>query len=1125
MNEQTYLKEIEKMREAGLCRTSPASARIYASQLKAGTPLSMAAAADGVCGEEKGLLDLEEKAELDRLNRWQAEQNLSDKERAALKLLLKIHQVEPISKRTAALLRKKEAAQEQGATTLKQMTLKEYGQRDRETELPVSLYGVLSALRQATKNRRQVAEEPAYTLVMRALLLDEGFYWNSDLTEQELRPGGSHYEDNIRIIAANLQDQTLRQAVKQRLQDALLELEDQWDGPQMRIDVGRVCGYLKKEMECCAASGRFAGSAMEALLGRMASMEKGVSGFVYQSLPAEELTENVMDLLLLGIEAADGNWQPAEPYESRKERLGTEARALLAVVGSGLPVGAAIWRRREWQPALLSLLEQGVLVPDQDGKGLTVAFDVETEGFLPLWEAIETGSSAGTKIWNLFEELLDACDPAELEEWKQDKIRSDLRQLLTKMSLGERRRIPVLCFLTSVFWRRLQGNDGKKAAAAGEWMLRRMKREPDAMKQAFAGVMPGGDKDREVRFTQRSGVSLFEGELLCQCAGIYLQLAMEEHERQEYWAACAVARAVAAKSALQTLGAEELVMEACLTEALARCLEGNGAIGLRKSVGLYDGKTVMSNFVIPAAEALQEAGKTAAAFSEAQQTQAEGLLQQVREGCRIQLFGQDAEAAAVGSRLKESEGWAQMRLHTALSAADCQWIVEEGAAAYAGTGGSEDSGLLSVLMKKERSSKLFLPWYCNTFDSTLVSGPACTQERTEASMLQILLSGQKVTLSLNQVVDNESVRNLTEIPAFLWMVRRGLVSVSFFGGLGSLKEYAVTRMRNPGFVWSSLPEDFGQKEVREAAACWLEGSGALRNLPEEHRLRMVKMRDALERMDENLEVFWNGWFDQNDPGNMELRGIRPMVGLPERLAAYYGKAMPVEDFSKMRALNDMMLAGKSVSNRSDYRQIIWAIQREDLTFLREKGMSPEAMEKAGIPVDALAAEGSAMLENMIRISDECHNRMLGERISPYQYYVYDKETACLLPEWGGKHRAEAAWTGGNENSAGPAGEGGCMLYRQLETGPGEDLEREWLIDWTQAAERIQDLEKLSAEMPHADGEQLCNRLVNQGLDGYSVFGMGGSLRLQKLAFRASTGSAMKRELHREGNLYQEEKGD
>ena len=67
---------------------------------------------------------------------------------------------------------------------------------------------------------------------------------------------------------------------------------------------------------------------------------------------------------------------------------------------------------------------------------------------------------------------------------------------------------------------------------------------------------------------------------------------------------------------------------------------------------------------------------------------------------------------------------------------------------------------IQVMNRSEKKTRLFLPWYSSIFDSTLSGGPECTQERTEACILQILLSGQRIVMSLNQMVDNEKIRSL-----------------------------------------------------------------------------------------------------------------------------------------------------------------------------------------------------------------------------------------------------------------------------------------------------------------------------------------------------------------------------
>lgn len=234
----------------------------------------------------------------------------------------------------------------------------------------------------------------------------------------------------------------------------------------------------------------------------------------------------------------------------------------------------------------------------------------------------------------------------------------------------------------------------------------------------------------------------------------------------------------------------------------------------------------------------------------------------------------------------------------------------------------------------------------------------------------------------------------------MWMLRRGLISVSLMGELKSLKEYALSRMRNPGFVWSSLPEDFEKQELREAAARWLEGSGSLRELPEEHRSRMVRFRDAVELIDENLPDGWTAWNHQGSEAFLKERGIGAMIGLTERLMAYYNMPNPeVEGFETMKRINRMLIDSGSISSRSAYRRAIWAIREEDFAALKEMHISREVLT---------AEYRSDLLENMIRISDVSYNQMLGQRISPYQNNVYNKETTVLLPEWNQQGRRLAA---------------------------------------------------------------------------------------------------------------------
>lgn len=133
--------------------------------------------------------------------------------------------------------------------------------------------------------------------------------------------------------------------------------------------------------------------------------------------------------------------------------------------------------------------------------------------------------------------------------------------------------------------------------------------------------------------------------------------------------------------------------------------------------------------------------------------------------------------------------------------------------------------------------------------------------------------------------------------------------------------------------------------------------------------------------------------------------------------AYYNMPNPeVEGFETMKRINRMLIDSGSISSRSAYRRAILAIREEDFAALKEMHISREV----------LTAEcRSDLLENMIRISDVCYNQMLGQRISPYQNNVYNKETTVLLPEWNQQGRRLAA------NAGEPVCEAGRMFYRQL----------------------------------------------------------------------------------------------
>ena len=71
MTELEYMEKIEELRIRGRCSTSPDSARRYAAQLRAGSDLSQAfaAEAEGWLQDGRGVLDLNTPQQLERLQR------------------------------------------------------------------------------------------------------------------------------------------------------------------------------------------------------------------------------------------------------------------------------------------------------------------------------------------------------------------------------------------------------------------------------------------------------------------------------------------------------------------------------------------------------------------------------------------------------------------------------------------------------------------------------------------------------------------------------------------------------------------------------------------------------------------------------------------------------------------------------------------------------------------------------------------------------------------------------------------------------------------------------------------------------------------------------------------------
>ncbi len=612
MNEQQFLDKIEEMRKDGRCNTSPDSAKRYAAELRAGSDLSQTVAEEeiGICQPGQGILDLETPEQLEKLDLWQGVTQLSDRERAAIKLFLKMHGITPMSKKSAL---QTELAQEE-AKEAERLTNRVTASTVRREEPPLSLYGLLVALRQSTKNRRSSEGEPTYTLLMRALLLNDNYYWSSDSTERHLRRWGGNYYEYAQVILANTHNEQRRELVKKKMLEALQEMEDESVGPELRLDVARACVSLEQDMEQWKLTqenpeeewGCYEGSEAQLVLQQLASMHKGTISHIYKIISDEDLAELVVKLFSLAIDASEGRFPPAPDPEERLAKLSPAEQALVAVVTCGLPMKRKHWLMEDIQPMMMNILLAGVLVPEQGvgrydklvlAKGIHVArmkktADVflqgertfrsekiiwdNTEVSLELSEAINDGAFQGkdrSAVWKLFRELLKKNGPEDVKDGAGWALTEQLELILEQVRGNEE--LSVLSFLVRCHWRRIDAGNDMVAIESLDKLLFWMERYPAEMEKIWDHILPGSTLQKKAESLCRTGGSLIHAQLHSNCAGRCLSRAWNRLYQKDFWASSAVRQAEQALKQLRVLHSPMLAAQAAGIKAIGYALLGD----------------------------------------------------------------------------------------------------------------------------------------------------------------------------------------------------------------------------------------------------------------------------------------------------------------------------------------------------------------------------------------------------------------------------------------------------------------------------------------------------------------------------------------------------------------------
>lgn len=296
--------------------------------------------------------------------------------------------------------------------------------------------------------------------------------------------------------------------------------------------------------------------------------------------------------------------------------------------------------------------------------------------------------------------------------------------------------------------------------------------------------------------------------------------------------------------------------------------------------------------------------------------------------------------------------------------------------------------------------------------------------------MEHMLSAQNCVLGVNQLVDNEIIRQLAHNPAFLWTLKTGRLNLSLYGNIYDLRSYAAQRLnmtygaKNKGeianaFQWSSLGDKFDRDDqARATAAAYLMNPRNPLSLPSEYRELITRFSDELRILDEAIPYQTRAvHYQRQAQPNMLLMLKNAYSYLEHR-----GQDPLLCGFHR-----DIMTAlGDSTSYRSDYMSLLdlCRVGGKDVCLTLPQGHLLEQYHR--LP------NGETLLEQARFLLNDTYNRMLSTTFADYQKFTYSDWQRRLLRF--------------DENT--PMAEGGCRILSRshtlTETGVGMDWS--WLID-------------------------------------------------------------------------------
>lgn len=707
----------------------------------------------------------------------------------------------------------------------------------------------------------------------------------------------------------------------------------------------------------------------------------------------------------------------------------------------------------------------------------------------------DEGNTSASALVNALTSLLDGSLnlPALQDSTKQD-LRMVIKSLQSRQNSAEAIQ-KLTNLLVRCHWDILQKSPGADSAASAQRLIDLYRVRPHAVTAALAPVWgksktcPG---DWNFRSQIISGESLLLSELYGRSASDCLALA----ENESLPIAQRLSWANRARSDAHTAAQMAVRFEESLRTFDAQLLQARALTVLTVLSAQTDSaaEELLSDSIIPCAQCMLSCYELLDTTLPAQKASLSGSAQQAFEDhCLTRRFTFVRERSALHDRLfsslvtdvlqKDTDLWQSIPQHFA-TAEDWRRLAELKLHVPADDAGTPNGPKAPTLwIRAEQPAKVFLPYYCSYLDSEITKRKQYQPGRIEAYLLKTILSMENLVLTVNQAMDNAIIRSLAYQPGFRHLLRTGHIKVSFFGPYYSLRQFAASRLTNPAFIWSSLPHEFNlDMPARQSAARYLLEQCSARDLPLKYRTLIIRLREELTLLDENL------------PARSKLQSYqypnsgRGGTSLAQKLDQFYRPRQGDPMLAELCRLHFLLLSpradeqSRQALTRSLYQNCLDGLKHNDLRPIEQmRDLCDPALYQAGSTqrkiLESYTDPGKKeILDLMQTVLSSCHNEMLGALCSEHQHHIYSEAERLILPY----------------NETTPINQGGCRLFQDTITTTETGIR----FGWDQAPDFLERSQSIVRQMPHISPDLLAGKLAGNELD-YTISADGGALWLAR----------------------------